>query len=168
MLHKAIVAHYGGRDYFGFLISNGVSLWYIQTGVVMTGCTYTREEQEIRDRTRSINQAWLAGNAGQLARYFDESAIILGPGPQVMAEGREACVRSYQDFSDWATVHSFSEHAPVVKVFSTTAVASYRYTIRYETEGIRHEDTGQDLFVFRYRQNQWLVICREVSFGYGS
>jgi hypothetical protein len=95
----------------------------------MTDCIFSPEEQEIRDHILSINQAWLTGNAGQIARYLDDGVIILGPGPQVMAEGREACVRSYQDFSDRATICAFAEDAPVVKVFGTTAVASYRYTI---------------------------------------
>jgi hypothetical protein len=140
----------------------------IQTGAFMTDCIFSPEEQEIRDLIRSINHAWLTGNAGQIARSLDEGVIILGPGPQVMAEGREACVRSYQDFSDCAIIHAFAEHTPVVKVFGTTAVASYRYTIRYETGGILHEETGQDLFVFRNLKNQWLIICREASFDTGS
>jgi hypothetical protein len=123
----------------------------------MTDCIFSPEEREIRDHDLSINQAWLTGNAGQVVRYPDDGMIIPGPGPQVIAEGREACVRSYRDFSDRATICAFAEHAPVMKVFGTTAVASYRYTIRYETEGILHEDTGQDLFVFRYQGHQWLI-----------
>jgi hypothetical protein len=81
-----------------------------------------------------------------------------------MTEGKTACAESYQDFVIRAAIHHFSEHSPFVRVSFPTAVAGYRYDIRYGMEGVLHEETGQDLLICVHEDGRWKVLCREVLF----
>lgn len=113
----------------------------------------------------AMNRAWVTGSPERVAGFLHDRVTIPGPGLALMAEGKTACTRSYEDFVSRATIHHFSEHSPIVRVSFPTAVAGYRYDIRYTMEGVLHEEKGQDLLVCLHEGGRWLVLCREVLFA---
>jgi Domain of unknown function (DUF4440) len=130
----------------------------------MTTGTFTEEEQEVWQIVTAMNRAWVTGSPELVAGFLHDHATILGPGLTVMAEGKTACAQSYRDFVGRAHIQHFAEHSPFVRVSFPTAVAAYRYDIRYTMEGVGYEEKGQDLLVCVHEDGRWQVFCREVLF----
>jgi hypothetical protein len=107
-----------------------------------------------------INQAWVQGRFEELNECFHENMMIVGPGFQAMGKGREACIRSYREFSAAAVVHEYNEREPTIDVWANTAVAVYGWEIVYEIKGQRSRESGQDLFVFAREEGVWRTVWR--------
>lgn len=73
--------------------------------------------------------------------------VIFGPDFRVRGEGREACVKSYEDFASQATVDEFKETDMVIDLWGDTAVVTYRFKVSYKINGQKNRDSGRDLFV---------------------
>ena len=122
----------------------------------------TDEQREIWELIRRSNRAWLAGAAHEVANLFDEDAVVIAPRLQGRMEGRDAIVRSYEDYVHHARTHAFEELEHQIDVFGDSAVATYRFTVRYTIEGedAEHDETGQEVLVFRRSAGGWKVIWR--------
>ncbi|MGH9280919.1 MAG: nuclear transport factor 2 family protein [Acidimicrobiales bacterium] len=113
------------------------------------------------ETVQRINQAWRDGDAAGIGGLFHEDAVIVHPGFEGRSEGRDACVRSYQEFAEQAAVQrldAFDAHTDVV---GDTAVVTYGFEIDYQVEGELLNDSGRDVFVLR-RENggPWQAIWR--------
>lgn len=86
--------------------------------------------------------------------------VIKGCDFETLAEGREACVRSYVDFIEQATISAFQQGQADVRVIGDTAVASYAWDITYTLEGKEFTEQGHDVFVFNRANGKWLAIWR--------
>jgi uncharacterized protein (TIGR02246 family) len=122
----------------------------------------TDEQREIWELVRRSNRAWVAGAAHEVATLFDEHAVVVAAGLQARVEGRDAIVRSYQDYVHHARTHSFEELEHAIDVFGDTAVVTYRFAIRYtlNAEDSERDETGQEVLVFRKDASQWKVLWR--------
>src|SRR5688572_10312102 len=89
------------------------------------------ESADIRTLLRRINRAWVHGPLDDLEACFHEDMVIVSPGFKDRTEGRAACVASYKEFIESATVHEYHESEPEVHIVGDTAVATYRYEIVY-------------------------------------
>lgn len=121
-----------------------------------------KDRDEIRWILKRINEAWTKGRPEELDRYFHEDMIIAQPGFGIRGEGKRACVGSYKEFAGMASIQSFEESQHVVLVWGNTAVASYKFDIAYELDGLAHQDTGYDLFVFTRESGDWLAVWRAI------
>lgn len=121
-----------------------------------------RDREEIVNVLRAINAAWTKGNTGELNKYFHEDMVIAQPGFGIHGEGRAACVNSYMEFADMASIQELKESQHVVLVWGGTAVASYKFEIDYEIDGQSHQDAGYDLFVFTREKGTWVAVWRTV------
>ena len=122
----------------------------------------TDEEREIWELVRRSNRAWMAGAVHEVANLFDDAAVVIAPGFQGRVQGREAIVRSYEDFVHHARTQSFEELEHSVDVFGDTAVVTYRFSIRYTLNGQdgEQEETGQEVLVLRRGPSGWKAIWR--------
>ncbi len=107
-----------------------------------------------------INHAWSKGQVGDLRNYLREDMVIVTPGLQDRIVGREACVNSFQEFRNQATIHSYHESDAAVDVFGNMAVATYRWEIVYDMDGQSYQETGGDLFVFVREDAGWQAAWR--------
>lgn len=115
------------------------------------------------ETVRAINAAWRTGDVLGLRDRFHEDAVMVPPGFEGRSEGREACVRSYQEFTDNATVRRLDELDPQVDVVGDTAVVTYRFEISYEMGGETQHDAGRDVFVLvRSAAGAWQAVWRTV------
>jgi uncharacterized protein (TIGR02246 family) len=124
--------------------------------------TMTDEQREIWELIRRANRAWVAGAAHEVAALFDDAAVVVAPGLQGRVEGREAVVRSYEEYIHHARTHSFEEQEHAIDVFGDTAVVTYRFAIRYtrNDEDAEREESGQEIIVLRRGAGGWKAIWR--------
>ncbi|HZR08441.1 MAG TPA: nuclear transport factor 2 family protein [Myxococcales bacterium] len=122
----------------------------------------TEEEREIWELIRRSNRAWIAGAAHEVSGLFDDDAVVVAPGLEAKVQGREAIVRSYEDYVHHARTHAFEELEHQIDVFGDIAVAAYRFTVRYTLNGedAEREETGQEMLVLRRGPGGWKVIWR--------
>jgi hypothetical protein len=105
-------------------------------------------QEEIQVLISKVNQAWLGGRIGELHEYFHNDIVIRGPDFTKLAKGREACVKSYEDFIQKSLVRNFKASEPEVDMWDNSAVATYSWEISYETQGQAYQEFGRDLFTF--------------------
>jgi uncharacterized protein (TIGR02246 family) len=122
----------------------------------------TDEQREIWELIRRSNRAWVAGAAHEVAGLFDDDAVVVAPGLQGRVQGRDEIVRSYEEYVHHARTHLFEELEHQIDVFGDTAVAAYRFTVRYSltNEDEEREETGQEVLVLRRGVGGWKVIWR--------
>jgi uncharacterized protein (TIGR02246 family) len=126
----------------------------------MVSSAVPNEQEAIRQLLKRINQAWVQGRLEELNECFHENMVIVAPGLQAMRKGREACVRSYQEFIAAAVVHEYNEREPTIDLWANTAVAVYGWEIVYEINGQLSRESGQDLFVFARENGVWRAVWR--------
>jgi hypothetical protein len=126
----------------------------------MTDTQGPTDGEDIRRLLAKLTEAWLKGHFEDLAECFHEAAVIRGPALQELARGKEACVRSYEDFSREATVEEFEEPAPEIDIRDNTAVAVAPWTISYTIKGESFRESGKDLYLLVREGGRWLIVCR--------
>jgi hypothetical protein len=126
----------------------------------MDAAMQSTESEELRLLIGKMNQAWLKGNLDELREYFHDHVAIKGPQFEPMGHGKEACVKSYEDFIRAATIQDFKESDVQVDLFGSTAVATFAWEIDYEMNGQNYHETGHDVFVFTRRDGKWRAVWR--------
>jgi len=122
----------------------------------------TDEQREIWELVRWTNRAWAAGAAHEVAKLFDEAAVVIAPGLQGRVEGREAIVRSYEQYVHHSRTHSFEELEHSIDVFGDLAAVTYRFAVRYILNGedAEREETGQEVLMLRRTPSGWKALWR--------
>jgi len=128
----------------------------------MTCADGLSERDRIREVLEGINRAWVEGRVRELETYFHEDMVIVGPDLRVLGHGREACIRSYEEFVRQAAVAEFGEEGFEIGVWGHAAVASYRFEICYEVGGKTLRESGRDLFVLAREDDRWRAVWRMV------
>ena len=127
----------------------------------MTG-EHSQDHEAIAGLVRQINAAWTQGQPERLQAYFHEAMVIVPPGFQDRVEGRSACVESYREFVQSATVQRYHESSPDIDIVGDTAVATYRFEIVYTIDTTDFQEAGRDVFVFARSAGTWLAVWRTV------
>ncbi len=109
---------------------------------------------------RKLNRAWINGRADELKSMFHEDMVIVAPDFQVPASGREACAKSYADFTAQAEVVELRESEFWTRSWGDAAMVSYRFELKYTMDGKDHTDSGRDLFLLVRREDGWLAAWR--------
>jgi len=124
----------------------------------------SNDEELVRALVGRINDAWLKGRPedipASLDGCFHERMTIRGPDFQNMANGKEACIRSYADFLKQASVRDCTLSDPDIQVVGDTAVAVYAWNMTYELSDQEYRETGRDVFVFTRDGDRWLAVWR--------
>jgi len=121
----------------------------------------TDEQQQIWQLIREGNRAWASGAINELAALYDEDAVLITPG-MGRVQGREAIVRSYEDYIHHAHTHSFEELEHCVDVLGELAFATYRFAVCYTRAGedeVR-EESGQEVLGLRRGAGGWKFVWR--------
>lgn len=120
--------------------------------------------EEIRSVLETINGSWLSANpeavASALHASFHRDMVIKGGDLDTAAEGRDACVRSYIDFIEEAKISEFKQDEPDIRVFGSSAIATYSWRIGYSLGGRDYDEKGSDIFVFLREEGKWLAVWR--------
>ena len=119
---------------------------------------------EVERLLARINDAWLK-NPRNLMRAtledcFHPDMVMRGPEFQELGRGREACVKSYEDFLDQAKIVDCRLDRPSIDVTGDTAVATLPWQMTYELNGQAYTESGHDLFVFSRDGGRWWAVWR--------
>lgn len=119
---------------------------------------------ELTAALASITRAWRDGRTSDLAQYFHPEMVIVGPGFAELCRGRDACVDSYREFGASAVVREYTEGDLSANVWNDAAVVTYHWSMKFDREGVRNEESGRDQFVFVRQGDRWLAVWRFVDF----
>ncbi|MFX0071485.1 MAG: nuclear transport factor 2 family protein [Candidatus Hermodarchaeota archaeon] len=119
-------------------------------------------KQNIWQLVLDINKSWINGNLKNLANFFHKDMVIYSSEFEKKGEGRENCVKSYEDFTIIAKILDFKESNQNIDLYNNTAVVSYRFEMSYQMDDKTFNDRGRDMFVFTYEGGKWLAIWRMV------
>jgi hypothetical protein len=110
---------------------------------------------------QAINEAWIEGRAAEaLPELFVEQAVIVGPDLSRLAEGRDACVESYVQFSEQTELVGFDEFDHRVDSFGPVAVVDYAYRAVYVRDGEELTDYGRDVIMAVDTGSGWHAAWR--------
>lgn len=109
-----------------------------------------------------IHDAWRNGRTAELRGLFHEGMVIVPPALAGRIEGREAAIRSYDDFLGVASLDEYRESAPTIDVWGDTAVATFGWEMAWTMHGRSHREAGHDLFVFTRRDGRWWAAWRTI------
>lgn len=118
------------------------------------------DRDAVLEALRGITASWRSRRFEDLESYLRPDVIYIAPGFAARLDGRDACIASYRDFLDAATVHEYIESDAVVDLFGDSAVATYRYDIDYSLGGDRYRESGRDVFVFTRVEKGWRAAWR--------
>ena len=107
-----------------------------------------------------MNRAWSKGKLEKLEEYFHKDVVMVAPEFNARAEGREACIESYEEFIGRATVAAFRESDIVIDIWGATGVSTYSWDIEYELGGQVYKETGRELLVFVRTRGRWQLVWR--------
>jgi uncharacterized protein (TIGR02246 family) len=116
--------------------------------------------QPIRAVLAALTKAWRTGRTEDIAALLHPAVVFVLPDFKGRAEGKTACVATYDEFLRAALVLRYEEQAPAVDVFGDTAVATFRWEMAWEVGGQRSEDTGHDVYVLVRTEGHWLIAWR--------
>ena len=123
------------------------------------------DEDEVRRVISRLHDAWSKNPSDEIPRAMDglwhQDAVILA-GALEMARGREACIKSYQDFVEQATVEDTTLGEPSVEVWGDTAVATSSWHMTYDFDGKRHTESGHESFVLVRTDSRWEIVWRSI------
>jgi uncharacterized protein (TIGR02246 family) len=122
------------------------------------------DEEAVRDLIARVNHAWLAKDFAGLGDCFSQSAVMVGPGFEVLGRGRDFFVQSYRDFAQSAAVIHYSETDPLLEIVEDVAICVYGWTMSYEREGVASTERGTDQFVLCRAGADWQVLWRCIRF----
>jgi Domain of unknown function (DUF4440) len=118
------------------------------------------DTQPIRTVLGALTKAWRTGRTKDIGALLHPSVVFVRPGFSGRAEGRAACVATYDEFLAAALVLRYEEAESVVDVFGKTAVATLRWEMAWELGGQRSEDAGHDVYVLARTDDRWLIAWR--------
>lgn len=96
----------------------------------------------------------------ELGEFLHPDVTFVGPQLEVLAEGRDACLRSYDEFLAQAEVHDFEEQPAALRVVGSTAVATYEWSIAYSIAGERYDERGREVLVCVHDNAGWRIAWR--------
>lgn len=120
----------------------------------------SQTQQQIWHTVQKLNKEWLNNKTEELAYYFHKDMVITGPDLKVLANDKNACIKSYKDFINKAKINEYKEYDPEVSVFAYTAIVRYKFDIKYEMDGKTYDETGIDLFVLIKEEERWQAVWR--------
>lgn len=117
---------------------------------------------EIKAIIDRIDSVTIGGTRGSITDAFHPDVVFVSPDFKTRLQGREACLRSYDDFRRHAEVHEYRPEEPDVHVTGSTAVASHPFRMKYSAGGKTSDESGRDVLVFTHEGGRWIVAWRTV------
>lgn len=112
-----------------------------------------------------INDAWTHGPVDEIplsiGPCFHADAVTCGgPDFKPVAQGREVCARSYQDFVKMAKVHSCTFDEPSIYIVDRTATCVCGWQMSYTIGDTTYNESGHQFLVLHRERDDWQVVWR--------
>jgi general stress protein 26 len=126
--------------------------------------------QEAKDKiwqiVQAINHTCKEGKGfKKLNPYFHDDVVMVSPGMVTHAQGRDVCLRSYEDACSQMTFHKLDALDEHIDVYDDAAVACHKYECIWEFQGKKFDDTGHEILVFVRNDKNWQIAWRTLIPG---
>ncbi|MHC4974775.1 MAG: nuclear transport factor 2 family protein [Planctomycetota bacterium] len=118
------------------------------------------DAEQIWNVIQAANAAWLGGDPQEVAPLFHDDVVMAAPDGRPFLQGKDDMVRSYVAYCEKVKTHELEVLEHMVRVFGDTAVARYRFRVRYEHGGQEHDETGAELMAFARHEGTWRAVWR--------
>lgn len=114
-----------------------------------------------------INRIWQNAPPEQIAElvapYLTPDVVVVAPNLARAAKGRASVAASYRDFIRSTKILELNVEAPQVDYSGNVAVATMRWKMRYDFDGMASAQSGYDTYVFRFEEGRWRICWRSVA-----
>jgi ketosteroid isomerase-like protein len=117
-------------------------------------------KNEIRQTVERINEASRRGDIETLKHLCHKDVVIVPPGFDRRAEGRDTYLKSVEDFCAIGTFLEYKELSMKIDVFGSVAIVYYNYETKWEMESKTFSETGNVVMVLSSNDGKWLMIWR--------
>jgi general stress protein 26 len=122
--------------------------------------------QQILRTIETINMAFKRGTGFErLGPLVHEDVVTVLPGFAARVQGRDLCLKSYEDTCSQMTFHKLDVSDEHVDVYGPTAVVSYKYNCTWEYRDKRFDDDGHEIMVFVQDGDDWRMAWRTLIPG---
>jgi uncharacterized protein (TIGR02246 family) len=123
------------------------------------------DRDQVRQVIERLHEAWSKRPPQDIPAAMEslwhEEAVILA-GMQEMARGREACIQSYRDFVEQASLEETRVGDPSIDVWGDAAVATSAWHMTYDLDGQRYRESGHESFVLVRTDRGWEIVWRSI------
>lgn len=124
------------------------------------------DREKIWQTVLRINETCKQGTGfDTLKPYFHENVAIYPPGFQHRAQGRETCLKSYEDACSQMTFQKLDALDEHIDIFGSTAVVSYQYDCVWEYKDKTLSDVGHEILVLSKEGGEWKIVWRTLVVG---
>ena len=128
----------------------------------MNMCKNQDDREKIHKVMKAINAAWTKGRPEEIAMYFHDDIVIAHPNFSGRGEGKEVCVQSFVDFVSNAEILNYQESEYSIDIWGDTAVVTYSYQFEWEMNQEKHNEKGNNLYVFSRDNEEWRAVWRTI------
>ncbi len=122
--------------------------------------SYNFENNFFWKLVQEISNSWIYDNLNNLNNLFHENIIFSDSSFQILGEGRNACIKSYEIFNSNAKIDKFKQFNPLINEFGNTTIVKYSFEIEYISNNEKFNQKGEEVFIFSLNNNKWDVIWR--------
>jgi general stress protein 26 len=109
----------------------------------------------------TINNTFKRGTGFErLGSLFHDDVVMVLPGFAARMQGRDVCLKSYEDTCSQMKFHKLDALDEHVDVYGSTAVVSYKYEYTWEYHGKKLDDDGHEIMVFVRDGDDWKMAWR--------
>lgn len=127
---------------------------------------HQESEKKIINLIHSINDTCKQGKEfDRLMPHFHKDVVMVHPGFQAQAKGRDVCLKCYEDACSQMTIHKLEASEEKIDVFGNTAVSIHRYDCVWDYKNKKFEDDGHEILVFVKESDHWQVAWRTLIPG---
>jgi general stress protein 26 len=125
-----------------------------------------KTKDQIWQIVQAVNRTCMEGKGFEkLNPYFHDDVVMVSPGMVTHAQGRDVCLRSYEDACSQMTFHKLDALDEHIDVYDDAAVACHKYECIWEFQGKKFDDTGHEILVFVRNDKNWQIAWRTLIPG---
>lgn len=132
----------------------------------MTDLTTSDTKGRLWQMVLTINKTCREGKGfDKLGRYFHDDVVVIPPGFRARAEGKDTCLKHYEDACSQMTFEKLEASDEQIDVRGSTAIVTYKYDCTWEFQGKRLEDDGHEILVCTQDGQDWKIAWRTLIPG---
>ncbi|MBN2182084.1 MAG: DUF4440 domain-containing protein [Sedimentisphaerales bacterium] len=125
-----------------------------------------KTKEQIWQIVQAVNHTCMEGKGFEkLNPYFHDDVVMISPGINTHAQGRDVCLRTYEDACSQMTFHKLDASDEHIDVYGDAVVSCHKYECIWEFQGKKFEDTGHEILVFVRQDKNWQIAWRTLIPG---
>ena len=123
-------------------------------------------EKEVWKTIQEMNKIWTEGKQiEKLNNYFHQDMVAITATDNEIIEGRENCVKSWENFTKSAKIIFWKELDPKIQIYGNGmfAIVTYYFDMSFEMNGQTINMKGRDMFSLVKENGKWWIVSDQFS-----